>query len=78
MSRPLLAPHRPSATPAHATLAGTLAIFRRPPPLWAVLLSWLLCARLVATSYRWPGEGPIDFFLAPSSLFFQRVVVRGL
>lgn len=59
-------------------LAGTLAIFRRPPPVWAVLLSGLLCARLVATSYRWPGEGPIDFFLAPSSLFFQRVVVGEL
>ena len=59
-------------------LAGTLAVFRRPPPVWAVLVSGLICARLVVTSYRWPAEGPIDFFLAPSSLFFQRVVVGEL
>ena len=59
-------------------LAAGLAVFRRPAPVWAVLVSGLLTARLVATSYSWPTEGPFDFFTAPSSLFFHRVVVGEL
>jgi hypothetical protein len=56
-------------------LAGVLAVFRRPPPVWAVLVSGLLTARLVASSYAWPSQGPFDFFTAPTSLFFERIVV---
>jgi hypothetical protein len=56
-------------------IAGALAVFRRPPPLWAVLVSGLLTARLIVTSYSWPGQGPFDFFLAPSSLYFERIIV---
>lgn len=56
-------------------LAGVLAVFRRPPPIWAVLVSGLLTARLVATSYAWPPVGPYDFFIAPTSVFFERIVV---
>jgi hypothetical protein len=59
-------------------LAGVLAVFRRPPPVWAVLVSGLLTARLVATSYAWPPVGPYDFFIAPTSLFFERIVVGNL
>jgi hypothetical protein len=59
-------------------LAGVLAVFRRPPPLWAVVVSGLLTARLVATSYAWPPVGPYDFFIAPTSLFFERIVVGNL
>ncbi len=59
-------------------LAGALAVFRRPPPVWAVLVSGLLSARLIVTSYAWPGQGPFDFFLAPTSLFLERVVVGEL
>jgi hypothetical protein len=56
-------------------LAGVLAVCRRPPPVWAVLVSGLLSARLVVTSYAFPESGPFDFFVAPTSMFFQRVVV---
>jgi hypothetical protein len=59
-------------------IAGVLAVCRRPPPVWAVLVSGLITARLVATSYAWPGQGPFDFFLAPSSLYFERIVVGDL
>jgi hypothetical protein len=59
-------------------LAGALAAFRRPPPVWAVLVSGVLSARLVVTSYAWPESGPFDFFVAPTSMFFQRVVVGEL
>jgi hypothetical protein len=59
-------------------LAGVLAVFRRPPPVWAVVVSGLLTARLVATSYAWPPVGPYDFFIAPTSLFFERIVVGNL
>jgi hypothetical protein len=57
-------------------LAGALAVFRRPPPVWAVAVSGLLSARLVATSYRWPEEGPFGFFVAPTSRFVERGVDR--
>ena len=59
-------------------LAGVLAVFRRPPPMWAVLVSGLLTARLVATSYAWPSVGPYDPFFAPTSFFFERIVVGNL
>jgi hypothetical protein len=59
-------------------LAGVLAVFRRPPPVWAVLVSGLLTARLVVTSYAWPSQAPFDFFAAPTSLFFERVIVGNL
>jgi hypothetical protein len=59
-------------------LAGVAAVFRRPPPPWAVLVSGLLTARLVATSYDWPTTGPYDFFIAPTSLFFDRVILDRL
>ena len=59
-------------------LAGVLAVFHRPPPVWAVLVSGLVTARLVATSYAWPPVGPYDFFFAPGSLFFEHIVVGNL
>lgn len=59
-------------------LAGALAVFRRPPPIWSVVLSGLLTARLVVTSYAWPEQTPFDYFVAPTSLYFQRVVLGEL
>ena len=59
-------------------IAGALAVFRRPPPVWAVLVSGVVTARLVVTSYAWPGQGAFDFFLAPTSLYFERIVVGDL
>ena len=59
-------------------LAGMAAVVRRPPRPWAVLVSGLLTARLVATSYDWPTQGPYDFFIAPTSLFFDRVILDRL
>jgi hypothetical protein len=56
------------------TLAAALAVFRRPPPIWAVVVSGLFTARLVATSYAWPPIGPFDYFMAPTSLFFEKLV----
>jgi hypothetical protein len=55
-------------------LAGVLAAVRRPPPVWAVVVSGLLTARLVATSYAWPAIGPFDHFIAPTSTFFEHLV----
>jgi hypothetical protein len=57
-------------------LAAALAVFGRPPPVWAVVVSGLLSTRLVATSYRWPEEGPFGFFVAPTSRFVERGVDR--
>lgn len=59
-------------------IAAALAVFRRPPPLWAVLVSGVLVARLVVTSYGWPSQDPFAFFVAPTSLFFERIVVGDL
>jgi hypothetical protein len=56
------------------TLTAALAVFRRPPPVWAVVVSGLLTARLVATSYEWPPIGPFDYFMAPTSVFFEQLV----
>jgi hypothetical protein len=59
-------------------IAGVAAVFRRPPRAWAVLVTGVLTARLVTTSYGWPAQGPYDFFIAPTSVFFERVIVDRL
>lgn len=59
-------------------LLGAVGVFRRPPRVWAVVLSGLVTARLVVTSAGWPTQNPFDFFLAPTSLFHARIVVGKL
>jgi len=59
-------------------LAGAVALFRRPPPAWAGVLSGALVVALVASSYSWPAGGPYDYFIAPTSRFFGDVVTGKL
>lgn len=56
-------------------VAAAVMLFRSPPPAWAVVLGGLIAVRLVATAPLPPAAGPIDYFLAPTSLFFERTVV---
>lgn len=59
-------------------LAGTLAVVRRPPPVWSVLVSGGVVAALVATSYSWPFVGVFGYFIAPTSQFFQNIPIGKL
>ena len=59
-------------------LAGAFAVFRRPPPPWSVLASGALVTALAATSYQWSPDGVIGYFVAPTSRFFDDVVVGKL
>jgi len=59
-------------------LAGALAVFWRPPPLWSVVVSGALVVALVATSYTWPVHDVFAYFTAPTSRFFEDVVVGKL
>ena len=63
---------------APLALAGALAVFRRPPPLWSVAVSGVLVAALVATSYSWPVADAYSYFIAPTSRFFGDVVLGKL
>lgn len=56
-------------------LAGALAIFKKPPPLWSTAVSGVAVAVLVATSYRWPVGDVYGYFIAPTSRFFSDVVI---
>lgn len=60
---------------APLALAAALAVFRRPPPLWAIGVSGVVVVALVASSYEWPVRDPYDYFIAPTSRFFGDVVV---
>jgi hypothetical protein len=60
------------------TLAGALAVFRRPPPLWSIVVSGALVVALVASSYAWPVQDVFSYFTAPTSRFFADVVVGKL
>lgn len=51
-------------------LAGALAVFRRPPPLWSVALSGVLVTALVVDRYAWPATDVFVHFVAPTSQFF--------
>ncbi len=51
-------------------LAGTLAVFRRRPPLWSIVVSGTLVVWLVASSYAWPVSDVFVHFVAPTSQFF--------
>lgn len=59
-------------------LAGAVAVFRRPPPLWSIALSGGLVAALVASSYSWPVADVYTYFIAPTSRFFSDVVLGKL
>lgn len=56
-------------------IAGALAVFKKPPPLWSTAVSAVLVTVLVATSYRWPVGDVYTYFIAPTSRFFTDVVL---
>ena len=57
-------------------VAGALAVFRSPRPRWwLVSIAASLTTWLGVVGYRVPRVGPFDFFIAPSSVFFEQVVM---
>ncbi|MDW5593651.1 hypothetical protein VSS74_04845 [Conexibacter stalactiti] len=59
-------------------LAGALAVFKKPPPLWSIAVSGVAVTWLVATSYEWPVGDVYRYFIAPTSHFFGDVVLGKL
>jgi hypothetical protein len=59
-------------------LAGALAAFRRPPPLWSILVSGGLVTWLVASSYEPPAMGIVTYFVAPTSQFMSEIAIGKL
>jgi hypothetical protein len=59
-------------------LAGALAVFKKPPPLWSIAVSGIAVTALVATSYEWPDGDVFRYFLAPTSHFFGDLLIGRL
>ena len=59
-------------------LAGALAVFRRPPPLWSVLTSGVVVVALVATSAETLTDPSYGYFVAPTWRFLDDAVLRRL
>ncbi|MDO8184065.1 hypothetical protein Q5424_02705 [Conexibacter sp. JD483] len=59
-------------------LAGALAVFKKPPPLWSIAVSGVAVTWLVASSYEWPPGDVYRYFIAPTSQFFGDVVLGKL
>ncbi|HMJ04249.1 MAG TPA: hypothetical protein VK506_15010 [Conexibacter sp.] len=59
-------------------LAGALAVFRRPPPTWSVLVSGVLVVLLLGTSASTLTDPIYGYFVAPTWRFLDDAVLRRL